>query len=194
MSIPVDQVVKGITLKNQWYIPLKKKYINLNLRIIIPMKIRKIVSLSVVLFSSSMAFASNYNLYSDDSTKSKVLTTINTDNQDEYIRFYTDKDGKWAKYANSATGEVGWVDLGEIKQKKADALRKDLLKNIDEQIAVYNNKLSSLIELKGIINKANYEELQQYSHPSHAKGMLQFFNSWLGDEGKMHEKLGKYFF
>ena len=157
------------------------------------MKISKIISLSALLFSSSIAFASSYNLYSDASAKSKVVTTITPENQGEYIRFYTDKDSKWAKYANSNTGEVGWVDLGEIEQKKADALRKDLLKSVDEQVAYYKNKLSSLAELKGKINKASYKELQQYSHPGHVIGMVQFFNSWLGDDGKMHEKSGHYY-
>ena len=52
--------------------------------------------------------ASSYNLYSAASDQSKVVTTIHADNQGEYIRFYTDKDGKWAKYANSSTGDVGW--------------------------------------------------------------------------------------
>ena len=141
----------------------------------------------------SGGFANDYKLYSEASSKSKVVTAITPENQGEYIRFYTDKDGKWAKYANSSTGEVGWVDLGEIEQQKADALRKDLLANVDEQIAFYNNKISSLAELKGKINKANYEELKQYNRPSHVRGMVQFFNSWLGDDGKMHEKSGKYY-
>lgn len=152
-----------------------------------------ITSLSFISCLVGTGFSSDYKLYSESSDKSKVVTTITPENQDDYIRFYTDKDGKWAKYANSTTGEVGWVDLGEIKQQKADALRKELLKNVDEQIAVYNDKLSSLAELKGKINNANYEELQQYSHPSHMRGMVQFFNSWLGEDGKMHEKSGKYY-
>lgn len=157
------------------------------------MKISKILFLSLLLFNSSITFASSYNLYSDASAKSKVVTTITPENQGEYIRFYTDKDGKWTKYANSHTGEVGWVDLGEIEQQKADSLRKDLLKDVDEQVTYYKNKLSSLAELKGKINNANYEELQQYRYSGNARGMVQFFNSWLGEDGKMHEKSGRYF-
>lgn len=91
-------------------------------------------------------------------------------------------------------GDVVWVDLEEIEQQKVNALRKDLLKNVDEQIAVYNNKLSPLANLKNKINKANDKELQQYRYSGNTRGIVQFFNSWLGERIKMHEKSGKYFF
>ena len=152
------------------------------------MNIKKLTaSLGFISCLVSTGFSTDYKLYSESSDKSKIVATITPENQGEYIGFYTDKDGKWAKYANSTTGEVGWVDLGEIEQQKADALRKVLLKNVDEQVTYHNNKLSTFAELRGKINKANYQELQQYSHPSNVRGMIHFFNSWLGDDGKIHE-------
>ena len=119
--------------------------------------------------------------------------TLNADNQGEYIRFYTDKDGKWAKYANSHTGEVGWVDLGQIEQDKPDSLRKRILDNLNDRVKYYNNQLSSLSELKNKINKASYQELQRYQY-GNAQGFIKTFRAWLGNYGKMHQESNDYRF
>ena len=120
------------------------------------MKISKIISLFTLSISSSIAFALSYNLYSDASAQSQVVTTVTPENQGEYIRFYIDKDGKWAKYANSSTGEVGWVDLGAIEKQKADALRKDLLKSVDEQGEGYVYKPTTVFFVKDVFCCFNF--------------------------------------
>ena len=160
------------------------------------MKIKKFTTaLIAFLCLTNLSFASSYNLHTDASVKSQTSTVINTDNQDEHIRFYTNKDGKWAKYANSTTGELGWVDLDEIEQQKANTLRKNLLKYIDEQVSYHNDKLSSLGKLKVKINQANYQELQKYYHYSgHGRNIVKFVNSSLGKNGKVYEQSSKYFF
>ena len=131
------------------------------------MKIKKLTAaIGVFAFLASLGFASGYNLYSEASEKSKVITTIDEKTQGEYIRFYTDKDGKWAKYANTQTGETGWVDLGQIEIEKANVLRQQLLDDLNLQMKQHNEQISALAELKNKINKANYEELQQYRCPN----------------------------
>lgn len=166
--------------------------------VLIVMKLKTISYLAILSLLSSLGFSaasdqSGINLYSEASAKSKVINTLNAHNQGEYIRFYTNKDGKWAKYANSHTGEVGWVDLGQIEQDKADALRKQILDNLNDRVKYYNNQLSSLSELKNKINKANYQELQQYQY-GNAQGFVKTFRAWLGNDGKMHEESNDYRF
>ena len=161
------------------------------------MKLKTLCCISALLLSN-LSSASSENqpgikLYAEASQKSKVIDTITLDNQGQYMRFYTDKDGKWAKYANSHTGDVGWVDLGQIEQNKADALRKNILDGINDRIKYYNSQISSLDELKSKINKANYNELQQYQY-GNAQGFIKTYYSWLGDDGKMHEKSQNYNF
>ena len=160
------------------------------------MKIKKFTAALIsFLWLISLSFASSHNFHNDASSKSKASTIIDADDQDKHIHFYTNKDGKWAKYANSITGEVGWVDLDEIKQKKANTLKKNLLKYVDEQVSYHNSKLSSLGKLKVKINQANYQKLQKYHYDSdHTKNIVKFFNSSLGKNGKLHEQSSKYFF
>ena len=133
-----------------------------------------------------------YNLYAEASNKAKVINAINDKNQGEYIRFYTEQDGKWAKYANSNTGEVGWVDLGQIEMEKADALRVQILDNLNDRVKYYNQQLSALAELKDKINKANYQELQQYQY-GNAQGFVKTWHAWLGEDGKIHKKSDSYY-
>lgn len=125
--------------------------------------IQKLLLVTVGVISIAIAGTNNeYNLYSDNSLKSKIISNINDENQNEFIHFYTDKEGKWAKYANSNTGEVGWVDLEEIQKQKKENIKNFLIRDIDERINFYNEKLSSLLKIKTKISKADYKELQQY--------------------------------
>ena len=161
------------------------------------MQFKKLLLATGLFTTMSCGFAKNddgfkYNLYAEASNKAKVINTINDKNQGEYIRFYTDKDSKWAKYANSHTGEVGWVDLGQIETEKADALRVQILDNLNNRVKYYNQQLSALAELKDKINKANYQELQQYQY-GNAQGFVKTWQAWLGEDGKVHKKSDSYY-
>lgn len=59
------------------------------------MNIKKL-TVGLVFFSClvSTTFSIDYKLYLDVSKKSKVIAIITTENQGEYIRFYTNKNGK----------------------------------------------------------------------------------------------------
>ena len=139
---------------------------------------------------SSVLFAGNLNLYSEASTDSKVIAKIDSKNETQFIKFYTDKNGKWAKYANSNTGQVGWLNLADLNQEKTDQLRHELLSNIDKKISALNNKISHLTRNRVKINTASYEELQNYKnnlqgHHDYMKIPTSWY-SWLGSDGLIH--------
>ena len=107
-----------------------------------------LLSFGILLFLSNLCFGSSFSLYNEDSPKSKIIAIVDQENQDEYIRFYTREDGKWAKFANTKTGKVGWVDLTRIKAEKADALRIEILNSLQDQIQHYKDKITALSEMK----------------------------------------------
>ena len=152
-----------------------------------------VLTISVLALLSRLGFSSNYNLYSEASKKSDVLSTIDDSNHNEYIRFYTDEEGKWAKYANTYTGKTGWVDLSEVEKEKENYLRKEILKEVDKEISYYNKKISELSALKNNVSRASYKDLQKnLLVMNNTKGIMEFSNSWVDGYGKIHKNSGYY--
>jgi hypothetical protein len=122
----------------------------------------KILALSTLFLASTCAFSATYSLYNKASTDSKIVGKLDTNNQGDYFKFHMSKDSNWAKYANSKTGDVGWLDLNEVDKHKADDLRKRIIKNIDENIKYYQEQIDSLNKVKTKVSTDNYSELQKY--------------------------------
>ena len=107
----------------------------------------------------------SYNLYSSNSTKSKIIGRITHNNQNNYIRFYTNKNNTWSKYADTKTGTVGWINTQEVNKVKLQSLKKEIIKRIDKQLEFYQDKLTELNKFKVKVNNSTYKELKNY-HPS----------------------------
>ena len=152
------------------------------------MKIKNIIAILTLSLFSSVVFAANFNLYSEASTDSKVIAKIDSKNEDQFIKFYTDKDGKWAKYANSKTGQVGWLDLGSLNKDKANNLRQELIKNVDKKINYYNQQIAHLNKDKVMLSKASYKDLQHY----HQHTYYNFQNNWDNFHKKFQNELIKF--
>ena len=150
--------------------------------------------LVLILFFSFLNFSLGYNLYSDDSLKSKVIGKIDENNQADYKRIYTDANGKWSRYVNIKNGSVGWVSVGEIESRRMDSLKHSLLRDINRKIKYHDDQIAYLTSQKDKISKLTYQELEKYHDNEHMQGMVNFFNSWMGENGKIKKKSRTYYF
>ena len=67
--------------------------------------------------ASTSAFAATYQIYNQPDANSQVVSQLTDQNQNQYIQFY--QQGDWIKVADTATGQVGWVNTAQIKQSQA---------------------------------------------------------------------------
>ncbi len=67
--------------------------------------------------ASTSAFAATYQVYNQPDANSQVVSQLTDQNQNQYIQFY--QQGDWIKVADTATGQVGWVNTAQIKQSQA---------------------------------------------------------------------------
>jgi hypothetical protein len=131
------------------------------------MKLKKLIVLAttVTLSLSATIGFSAYKVYSEPNNSSKVLTEINNNNASNFLQFYKTKDGSWQKLANTQTGQVGWVNIKDIRKHKADIIKQRMLKNIDKNITYYQNEINDLKKLKTKVSVADLKKLRKMQRP-----------------------------
>lgn len=137
---------------------------------------KKLLCAGILLSSLvTLGYSAQVNLYSSQSTSASVVDKIDLNNPSNWQQFYTTKDGNWSEYINSDNGKVGWVDLQQVNQAKADNLRQQLLKGIDDNIAYYQKQIVELNKDKKTIAVASYKDLQQYAWQNSGFGNVHVF-------------------
>lgn len=63
--------------------------------------------------ASSAAFSATYQVYNEPNTNAKVVSELTDQNQNQYIQFF--QKGNWIKVADTQTGQVGWVNTGQVR-------------------------------------------------------------------------------
>ncbi|WP_119342700.1 SH3 domain-containing protein [Facilibium subflavum] len=83
--------------------------------------------------TTSAAFATSYQLYNQPNEQAKVIGQLSDQAQNQYIQFY--QKGDWVKVANTANGQVGWVNVKQVQQNTQDQQYQQALKAIEAQRA-----------------------------------------------------------
>lgn len=133
------------------------------------MKMKSLVTVATVLAISLSATAgfSAYKVYTDNNMNSKVITEIDSKNAGDFIKIGHNKNGDWQKYANVQNGNVGWVNIKDIKKHRTEVLRQKMLNNIDNNISYYEDQLKELTALKKQVSLSDLKQLYQLQNPYH---------------------------
>ncbi|QIV94720.1 hypothetical protein [Allofrancisella frigidaquae] len=90
-------------------------------------------------------------IYAEDVNDSKVVDTITFKNLDEYNIFYC-KDNNWCEVVNQKDGNVGWINLEELKKAQDRYAQQMYKKNLMQKLQQDNQAQSQQIaELQGIV-------------------------------------------
>ncbi|MDR3491249.1 MAG: hypothetical protein P4M12_04295 [Gammaproteobacteria bacterium] len=75
---------------------------------------KKLKLLSVILISlcSQTIFAKQINLYEQPKDTSKIVSSIDSNNN--MVPIFTPKEGDWIKIGNPSNGDVGWIKVTEL--------------------------------------------------------------------------------
>ena len=132
-------------------------------------KLTTIATAITISISATVSFSA-YKLYAEPNNSSKVVTEIG-DNGSNFIQIYQNKDGSWKKFADTNTGQVGWVNMQDIRKHKADRIRNRMLENIDSNISYYQNHIKELKKLKTKVSVSDLKQLRDMQNP------MPMFNS-----------------
>ena len=135
-------------------------------------KLTTIATAITISLSATISFSA-YKLYAEPNSSSKVVTEIES-NGSNFIQIYQNKDGSWKKFADTNTGQVGWINMQDIKKHKADKIRKRMLKNIDSNISYYQNQIKELKTLKTKVSVYDLKQLKYIEHPTHIFNRLNY--------------------
>ena len=135
-------------------------------------KLTTIATAITISLSATVGFSA-YKLYAEPNSSSKVVTEIES-NGSNFIQIYQNKDGSWKKFADTNTGQVGWINMQDIKKHKADKIRKRMLKNIDSNISYYQNQIKELKTLKTKVSVYDLKQLKYIEHPTHIFNRLNY--------------------
>ena len=88
------------------------------------------------------------NIYHNNDNKSPVVSTINSDNMQNYNIIFCKKDDAWCKVINNKNGNVGWINITQLKIAqevyKKEMFQKNTLKRLVAYQETQDNKIIQL--------------------------------------------------